>query len=104
MEKSDPEMFKLVRQDMELDRQTHETVADYRKAPTDQRDKIKKQIQELASKQFDVRQERRNLDLKRLDGELQRLREAIERRNKARDQIIEKRVAELLGTDVDTGF
>jgi hypothetical protein len=75
----------------------------YRNATQTERGKIKSQVNELVNKQFDVRQQRRTLELKRLDEELKRLRELADRREKARKELIEKRVTELLGDD-NPGF
>ena len=104
MEKNDPEMFKIVRQEMDLERQSRELVDSYRKAPRDKRDDIKKQVEKLVDQQFEVRQQRRQLELKRLEEELQHLRDAIEARNKSRKQLVERRVTEILGQDDDAGF
>lgn len=104
MEKNDPEMFKLLQEDLDLERQTREQAMQYRRAPKAQREKIKVKLQELVNKHFDVRQQRRSLELKRLDEELKRLREAMDRREKARKDLVERRVVELLGPDEDPGF
>jgi 2-oxoglutarate dehydrogenase complex dehydrogenase (E1) component-like enzyme len=104
LEKNDPDMFKLLKQEDDLDRQTQELSMQYRRAPAAQRDGLKKQVEKVVGQQFEVRQERRQLELKRLEGELQRLREAIEKRTKSREQLVGKRVAELLGQDEDSGF
>jgi hypothetical protein len=97
-------MFKLLKQEMDLERRTRELADDYRQTPAAKRDEIKKQLAKLVDQQFDVRQQRRQLELKRLEEELKGLRDAIERRNKARQQIVEKRVTELLGPEEDGGF
>jgi hypothetical protein len=104
LEKSDPEMFKLFKEEMDLDRKTRELAHNYRQASTSQRDEIKKEIEKLVDQQFEVRQQHRQLGLKRFEEELQRLRNAIEQRNKARKQIVEKRVAELVGQEEEIGF
>ena len=56
------------------------------------------------TEQFAIRQGRRRLELKRFDEELKRLREAFERRGKSQQQIIDKRVSELLGEENEAGF
>jgi len=104
LEKRDPDMFKVLKQEMDLERQTRELAGDYRQAAPAKRDEIKKQVEKLVGQQFEVRQQRRQLELKRFEEELQRLRDAIESRSKARKQIVEKRVAELLGQEEDMGF
>jgi hypothetical protein len=104
LEKNDPEMYKLLKEEAELDRRTFELVAQYRRAPGPQRDEIKKELEKLVNQHFDVRQKRRHLEIKRLEEGLQRLRDAIEQRNKARKEVVGKRVVELLGQQDDIGF
>lgn len=104
MEKNDPEMFKLLKQEADLDRQSRDLADDYRRAPPAKRDEIRKNVEKVVDSQFDVRQQRRQHELKRLEEELQRLRDSIAARNKARKELVEKRVAEILGPDEDAGF
>ena len=101
---NDPEMFKLLQEDSELERRTRELGMQFRQAPPEQRERIKQEVHQMVSKQFEVRQQRRALELKRVEAELQRLREAVERRAKARQQLIDRRVSELLGREDDLGF
>jgi hypothetical protein len=104
LEKNDPEMYKLVKADMDLERQTHQLAMQYRQASSDQRAKLKDKIKDLVGKHFDVRQERRALELKRLEAELQRLRDSMDRRLKAREKLVEDRVSDLVGHEEETGF
>jgi ABC-type phosphate transport system auxiliary subunit len=100
----DPEMYELEKADRELDRQTLDLSEQYRRAPKDKREALQKQLAEAVSKHFDIRQSRRELHLKRLADELDKLRESITRRSDVRDQIIGKRVAELIGEKDDLAF
>jgi hypothetical protein len=104
LEKYDPQMYKLLTQDHELERQTAELAMQLRRAPAEERTAIKKQLGELVQQHFDVRQERRRLQLKRLEDELQALRVAIEKRDEARDAVIHRRLLELLGEEDTLGF
>jgi len=99
MKKADPEVYKLFVKDHALERKTRELGLQYRRAPEDQREDIRKQLVEAVDEHFEVRQQRRSLELKRLEAELQRLRAAIERRSKAKKDISARRIAELLGED-----
>ena len=56
------------------------------------------------NKHFDVRQKRRELQLKRMEDELQRLREAITSRNKSRESIVTNHMKELVGEERDLEF
>jgi len=99
LEQRDPEMYKLLKADHDLERQTRELAVQYRQAPDDEKSSIEKQMKEVVDKHFQVRQDRRRLELKRLEEELKRLRDSFEQRNKAREGIVEKRVSQLLGED-----
>ena len=85
LEKNDPEMYKLLQADFDLERRERELVIQYRQAPAPQRAAVRKELTELVDEQFVVRQERRLLELKRLEEELGRLRKAIDARNEARE-------------------
>jgi len=99
LEQRDPEMYKLLKTDHDLERETRELAMQFRRAPAPQRTAIRERIGELVGKHFEARQQRRGLELKRLEEELKRLRDAIERRNQAREEIVKRHVSELLGED-----
>jgi hypothetical protein len=102
--RNDPEMMSLVQRDRQLERETRELSAQYRRANSDRRAAIKKEVEELVNKQFDVRQQRRNLELKRLEEELQRVRQAVSNRDKARKELVDRRVSELLRIETEPEF
>jgi hypothetical protein len=104
VEKIDPEMYKLIKAENDLDRRTHEAARDYRAAPQEQRAKLKGELTKLVTEQFQTRQQRRKLELTRFEEELKRLRDGMERREKNSQQIIDKRVSELLGEEPEAGF
>jgi hypothetical protein len=104
MMRNDTEMRKLFEKDMKLDRGTREAAARYQGATTEERDKIKQDVEKMVNEQFNVRQERRKLEVKRLTEQLQRVSQAVDRREKARKEIVEKRVSELLGVEKELDF
>ena len=100
LEKSDPELFKLLKQDAELDRTTRQLTMQYRQTvDADSKAEIGAQLAETVAKHFDVRQKRRALELERLEKELNRMKELFEKRNESRDKIIEQRLKELKGEE-----
>ncbi len=103
MRPNDPEMEKLIRTDVELDRQSRDLAERFRGASKDEQDGIKKKLSEIVTKQFESRQERRTLELKHLEDEIKRIRESIDKRNQGKEQIVDRRVSELLGQD-DNSF
>jgi septum formation topological specificity factor MinE len=87
-----------------MERQTMELVAQVRRAAGDEREKLKKDVSDLVAKHFDVRQERRKLQLKRLEEELKRLRDAITKRDDSSDSIVKNRISELIGEPRELDF
>ncbi len=104
MEQNDPEMHKLLQADFNLAIQSQELAVQYRQAPQDQREAIKQKLEKTITEHFEARQQRRLLELQRLEEELKRLRESIDKRKEAQAQIIQRRVSELLGLEDDTQF
>jgi hypothetical protein len=99
----DPEMEKLMQIDFKLDHESHELAEEYRIADKDKKDEIKKNLADTVNKQFEARQKRRALEVERLDAEIKKIRASIEKRTAAKQQIVDRRIAELLGQD-DTSF
>jgi hypothetical protein len=100
----DPEMAQLNEADQDLDRQTHELAEQLRRAPDGEaRDKLKQELTDVIVKHFQVRQERRELEIKRLELQLDRLRASLKKRMADRDAIVKQRIANLLGDD-ELGF
>ena len=100
----DPELYELEKADRELDRETFELSEQVRRALASKRKELVEQLAKVVTKHFDVRQARRELHLKRLEEELDKLRNSIKRRNDVRDDIIAKRVNELIGEEDDLAF
>jgi len=104
LRETDPEMFELEQNDQQLDRASHELAEQYRRAPEGPaRDELRARLQESVKQHFKTRQMRRELEVKRLQAQLERLRGAVERRAKDADTIIEQRVSQLLGEE-EFGF
>jgi hypothetical protein len=104
LEQDDPEMFKLVQQDQDLEGKTLDLAAKVRSAKADEREKLRADLAVTVDEHFNVRQARRELQLKRMEEELKRLRAAIESRNKGREEIVAKRLTELVGEEKDLEF
>ncbi len=93
----DPEMYELHQRDLELERACHELSEEYARAGEARREDIREELNTLVGEHFEVRQQRRTIELERLEKELSRLRESIEARQDAREMVIERRLKELLG-------
>jgi DNA anti-recombination protein RmuC len=97
-------MYELEMSDQDMEQKTSDLSAQFHRAPKDQREDLRKQMSDLVSKHFDVRQQRRKLQLSRLEQELKRMRDEIEGRNDKRADIVNRRLHELLGEKSDLDF
>jgi len=104
LEQDDPEMYQLLVEDNRLDREASALARRVREAKSTDREKLRAELAVVVNKHFDVRQQRRELSLKRMEEELKRLREAIESRSKGRDDVVQRRITELVGADKNLEF
>ena len=100
----DPELYKAIQEDRDLERQTRDQAEQYRRASKDEQAKVKEKLIEIVNKHFAVRQQLRNLEVKQLEQQLKQLRDKIDQREKKRKEIIEKRIIELTGADEGEHF
>jgi hypothetical protein len=103
MKEDDPEMFELMQADMKLDQQTREQAEEYRRAKPSEREAIKTKLAKLVEEHYDVRQKRRELELRRLEEQLTRLRDSVKKRVDEKEVMIKQRVSQLVGNP-DDGF
>jgi hypothetical protein len=93
----DPEMAKLMQSEHELERQSHDLIRKYSDNEDSQvREKAKTALREMLTKQFGLQNQRRELELKRVEERLSKLREQLKRRTDARDQIVDQRLQQLV--------
>ena len=104
MRTNDPELFKAMQDDFDLERQSRDLADQYRRARKDDQAKIKEKLVEIVNKHFEVRQQLRNLEVKRLEEQLKQLRDKIDQRTKNRKEIVDKRIIELTGADEGEHF
>ena len=104
LEQDDPEMYALLKADSEMERKSLEISNQLRQLPRDQRVKLKEELTTLLNEHFDVRQKRRELQIKRMEEELKKLRDAVTKRSESRKEIVGKRLNELTGETNDQDF
>ncbi len=97
-------MFKAIQEDRDLERQSRDQADQYRRAGKDEKAKIKEKLVEIVNQHFAVRQQLRNLEVKRLEQKLTQLHDKIDQRAKNRKEIVEKRIVELTGADEGEHF
>ena len=99
----DDAMRKFSEEEVKAQRRTEELAERFRRAAGGEKERIGKELTETVTRHFDIRQERREHELKRLREQLERLEKSVRSRSTARNTIIERRVGELIG-DSDVGF
>ena len=104
LRENDPEMFEMEQNDRRLERESQELAEQYRRAPEGPaREEIRGKLRDTVARHFKARQQRRELEVKRIEAQLDRLRGALERRSKEADAIIERRMSQMLG-EADADF
>ena len=103
--KPDPEMEKLLEADTKMEQQTRVLAKRYREAKDqEEQAKVRGDLETLTKEHFDLRQERRELEISRLEAQLQRVRASVEKRTEVKDLIIRRRIAQILGEEDDLAF
>jgi hypothetical protein len=104
-QKPDPEMEQLLKKDAEMEGQAQVLVKQWHeeKDETAKAD-LRSQVEKLTKEHFDLRQKRRELEVSRLEAQLERVRASIKKRSEVKDLIIQRRLARLLGEEDDLAF
>lgn len=100
----DEDMAELLRADRELEQKTIQLAHRYRTARPDDKEKVRKELTEVVNKHFEVRQQRRELQVRRMQESLENLRTAIKKRADAREEIVKKRINNLTGEEAGLEF
>jgi hypothetical protein len=99
------EAQRLAQDDAKLEGEVRSAVGQYHAADKEaDRNKLRAQLTELLEKQFAARQERRKLELASLEARVKKLREALEKRESAKQTIVERRLGDLLGDEDGLGW
>lgn len=97
MSPEDEEMQRLTRVEWECAQLAEASLANYTSAKDDAaRDAARSELQDRLHRQFKAQQERRNLEVSRIEARLRKLREMIDKRNQNEDAIVRRRLDQLL--------
>lgn len=107
----DPQMMKLAEADRKLEVDSRRLAEQIRRSrgPAGSTgdgpslEDMKKKLAIIVEEHFKIRQEKRKLELERLEKQLVKLRESVRNRDDKKSSLIERRLAELIGAE-DTGF
>lgn len=99
IKEEDPERFENLKKERQLETKSHE-LADQYKNTNNQESKaaIKEELEQVLEDAFEIRQQNREFEIRSLQKKLEDLMNDNEARMNQKDQIIEKRLNELLGT------
>ena len=101
----DPEMAKLLQVDQQMEAAAQMLVKSYRNAQDeDSREIVRVEIRKLTEKHFLLRQNRREMEISKLADQLERVREAVQKRTDRKQMIIDRRVSQLLGEQDELAF
>ncbi|MBI3268722.1 MAG: hypothetical protein HYZ53_06850 [Planctomycetes bacterium] len=101
LKQEDPERFERVMSQRRLEAKSMDLAARIKRAPEGDKVVLKKELKELLSQVFDLREAEREAEVKELERQVAKLRERIAKRKESRDKIIQGRAAELLGERED---
>ncbi len=101
MQQTDPELYKLVSADADLDREIKDLARQYKKSTDDkQKKELRKKVADLCAEHFEIRQKRRELELNRMKAWLASLEEGVKKSRENSSKIIEMRVNNLLDNNL----
>ncbi|OHB66768.1 MAG: hypothetical protein A2V70_13100 [Planctomycetes bacterium RBG_13_63_9] len=105
LREADPELAKLLEEDSSAERLAAQLAEQYRSEKDEtKRAELKTKLEQLVNGHFDLRQQRRQREVAQLEKQLNRIRSAIENRTQAKDLIIQRHLAKLLGEEDDLAF
>ena len=101
----DPQRFEQIMKERQMENEIKELSLQCRKSQNnDEKEEIKKDIKTRLEKLFDLREAQRENEIKRMEQELNKLKEKMKTRKTNRDKIIERRQKELIGEEDDMGW
>ncbi len=102
MKQHDPEYYNESKKQADLEKEERRLTGLYRTAKTEvEKQSINKKLMVLLDQLFDEKLRLQKLDVRELESELSSIKRDIERREKNKQKIIERRLAELKGEDED---
>jgi len=108
IKREDPEQFKLMRSEgevrrriMEIERELDHIEADSTEELKAQRKELRAEMEEAVGKLFDIKIAMRKREVERLQAELERHEKAIKAQEGRKDELVKKRVREILGEEDD---
>jgi hypothetical protein len=96
-ERRNKEQFERQQKILDLEIQSESLALDYKDTDGNKKQSVKKELQKVLSELFELREKDRKEDVARLEKELQELKESLQIRANKKNEIIERRIEDLLG-------
>jgi hypothetical protein len=98
-------MAKLAEGEGELAHTSEELLSQYAAADKpDEQKRLKAELRDALTKQFDVQRQRRELELARVEDRIKKVREQLKKRNEARETIVDRRLDQLINDAEGLGW
>ena len=98
----DPEVAQMMHEYQQLEHRIHELAREFHGTDDDdRREQLHEEIVEVTEAQFEIKHHMRERELERLREQMEAVAEKVQRRAELRDEIIERRVAQLTGEDAE---
>jgi hypothetical protein len=96
-----PTLDELLREARQVEKEQREIMAGYdaardATAPPEARASFREKLTNVLERQFDIQQQQRELEISQIEARIRRLREMLEKRNQARQKIVQERLNQLL--------
>jgi len=102
MQKSNPEAYEEMKKERGLEMQAFQLGEKIRGTEdTAEKDKMKAELKPVLGQLFDLREKRKDQEIARLEADLKRLREQVEKRRTNKESVVERRLRELSGEEPD---
>jgi hypothetical protein len=101
----DPRVTRLAADESTTAHQVDDLTRQLEAADNDsQRDEIKKKLSDVLAKQFDLRQQRHGVEIEALEAQVKKLKELVQKRQQNREEIIARRLDQLVRNSQGLGF
>ena len=100
----DPQMIEVFKQDRAMEKQSRFLAQKCLASQGVDRETLRKELEELTTKHFELRQKRRQMEIESLEKQLERVKATLDKRNNGKDLIIQRRIAKLLGEEDELAF
>jgi len=99
LKERDPKRYKRVAEERTLDGNSRALARKYRSAEGTEKERLREEIKQILDQIFDMRQVNRVLEIERLEKKINELKNNNLERLKNKDEILKRRLTELLGED-----